>query len=72
MKEFNKNLNGGMAHLKPFPGSEAKQMEHHAIPILEGHQYYAAAIHVAIKDLLKSCTNINLNDIAKDIVNIAL
>ena len=41
MKEFNKNLNGGIAHLKPSPGSKAKQMDHHAIPILKEHQYDA-------------------------------
>ena len=72
MKEFNKNLNGGIAHLKPFPGSKAKQMDHHAIPILKEHQYDAAVIHVGINDLLKSRTNINVSEIAKDIIDIAL
>ena len=72
MKEFNKNLNGGIAHLKPFPGSKAKQMDHHVIPILEEHQYDAAVIHVGINDLLKSRTNINVSEIAEDIINIAL
>ena len=38
MKKFNKYLNGGIAHLKPFSGSRAKQIDHHVIPILEGHQ----------------------------------
>ena len=38
MKKFNKYLNGGIAHLKPFSGSKAKQIDHHVIPILEGHQ----------------------------------
>ena len=52
MKEFNKKLNGGIAHLKPFPGSKAKQMDHHhVIPVLEEHQYDAAAIYVGINDL---------------------
>ena len=41
IKEFNKYLNGGIAHFKPFPGSKAKQMDHHIIPILEEHQYDA-------------------------------
>ena len=72
MKEFNKYLNGGIAHLKPFPGSKAKQMDHHVIPILEQHQYDAAVIHVGINDLLKRRTNINASQIAKDIINIAL
>ena len=52
------------------PRIKGKAEGHHAIPILEGHQYYAAAIHVSINDLLKSRTNINLNEIAKDIANI--
>ena len=39
MKEFNKNLNGGIAHLKPFPGSKAKQMDHCVISILEEREY---------------------------------
>ena len=72
VKEFNRNLNGSIAHLKPFPGSKAKQMDHHSIPILEEHQYDAATIHVGIDDLLKSRTNINVSKIAKDVINIAL
>ena len=72
MKEFNRNLNGSIAHLKPFPGSKAKQMDHHSIPILEEHQYDAATIHVGINDLPKSRTNIDANEIAKAIINLAL
>ena len=72
MKLFNKKLNGGIAHLKPFPGSKAKQMDNHAIPFLEEHQYDAAVMHVGINDLLKSRANINVSEIEKDIVNIAL
>ena len=48
MREFNKNLNGGITHLKLFPGSKAKQMDHHVIPILKEHQYDVAVIHVGI------------------------
>ena len=72
MEEFNKNLNGDIAHLKPFPGSKTKQMDHHALPILKEHQYDAAVIHVGINDSLKSRTNINVREIAKDIIDIAL
>ena len=46
-------------------------MDHPTIPGLEEHQYDAAATHVGINDLLKSCSNINVNNIAKDIINIA-
>ena len=48
------------------------QVDHHTISILEEHQYHAAAVHVENNDLLKSRTNINVNEIAKDIINIAL
>ena len=72
MKEFNKYLNGDIAHLNPFPGTKAKQMDHHIISVSEEHEYGAAAIHVGIKDLLKSRTNFNVSEIAKDIINIAL
>ena len=70
MKEFNKYLNGGIAHLNPFPRTKAKQMDHHVIPILEEHQYGAAVIHVGIKDLLKNRTNINVSEIVS-YINIA-
>ena len=72
MKEFNKYWNGCTAHLKPFSGSKAKQIDHYVIPILEEHQHDATVIHVGINDLLKSRTNINVSQIAKDIINIAL
>ena len=72
MKEFNKSLNGGIARFKLFPRSKAKQMDHHAIPILEEHQYDDPVIHAGINDLLKSCTNINISEIVKDIINITL
>ena len=52
MKELNKHSDGGIVHLISFRGSKAEQMDHHAIPILEAHQSYAAAIHGAINNLL--------------------
>ena len=53
MKELNKHSRGDIVHLLIlFRGSKAEQMDHHAIPILEAHQYYAAAIHGAINNLL--------------------
>ena len=47
-------------------------MDHHDIPVLEECQYDAAAIHVGINDLLKSRTNIDVNEITKGIINIVL
>ena len=47
-------------------------MDHHAIPILEEHPYDDAVIHAGINDLLKSCANINISEIVKDIINITL
>ena len=55
MGELNHHINGGKVHLKSFPGSKTKQLNHHTIPILEEHQHDAAAIHVGINDLLKEC-----------------
>ena len=57
MGELNRYINGGKVNLKSFPGSKANQLNHHAIPILEEHQYDAAAIHVGINDLLKRMPN---------------
>ena len=45
MKEFNKNLNGGIAHLKPFSGSRAKQMDNYAISLLREHQFFLIGNH---------------------------
>ena len=69
MIELDKNVNGGIFHLKPFRGLEAKQMDH--INFKED-QYDVLVLHVGINDLLKSRTNIRVNEIAKDIINIAL
>ena len=48
--ELNRHINGGKLHLKSFPGLKANQL----IPILEKHQYDAAAIHVGIKQHLQT------------------
>ena len=56
MGELNRYINGGKDHLKSFPGSKANQLNHHTIPVLE-EQYEAAAIHIAINDLLKGIPN---------------
>ena len=73
MSELNRHINGGKVHLKSFPGSKANQLNHHTIPILEEHQYDAAAIHVGINDLLKGMSNnVTLDNICNDILEIAL
>ena len=46
MKKLNSLLNGGVAQLKPFPGSKAKKLSHHSIAILEEYEYDAAILHV--------------------------
>ena len=65
MKEFNRSLNGDIAHLKPFPGSKVKQLDHHAIPSLKEHRHDAAVIRTGIKDLLKNGTNIKVKKLLK-------
>ena len=73
MSELNRHINGGKVHLKSFPGSKANQLNHHTIPILEEHQYDAAAIHVVINDLLKGMpNNVTVDSIFNDIFEIAL
>ena len=73
MGELNRHINDGKVHLKSFPGSKANQLNHHTIPILEEHQYDAAAIHVGINDLLKGMPNNECVDsICNDILEIAL
>ena len=40
------------SYLKPFPGAEAKQLNHHATAVLAEKHYDSAIIHVGINDLL--------------------
>ena len=73
MGELNRHINGGKVYLKSFPGSKANQLNHHTIPILEEHQYDAAAIHVRINDLLKGMSNnVTIDSICNDILEISL
>ena len=73
MGELNRHINGGKVHLKSFPGSKENQLSHHTIPILEEHQYDAAAIYVRINDLLKGMpNNVTIDNICNDILEIAL
>ena len=70
MGELNRHINGGKVHLKSFPGSKANQLNHHTIPLLEEHQYDAAAIHVTVdsicNDILEvalRCRNHNIGEV---------
>ena len=75
MAELNRHMNCGKIHLKSFPGSKAKQLNHHTIHILEEHQYVAAAIYVRINDLLRGMSNnvtLTANSICNDIFETAL
>ena len=70
MGELNRHINGGKVHLKSFPGSKANQLNHHTIPLLEEHQYGAAAIHVTVdsicNDILEvalRCRNHNIGEV---------
>ena len=54
IREFNKHLEEGIAHLKAFPGSKSRQLIHHSIPILQEHEYDGAIKHVGINDLIKN------------------
>ena len=60
MGELNRHINGGKVHLKSFPGSKANQLNHHTIPLLEEHQYDAAAIHVTVDSICNDILEIAL------------
>ena len=70
MEEFNSFVKKGEVYLKAFPGAKVNQLNYQTIPIIEGHNYDAAAIHVGINDLLSS--NKSVNDICRDIISIGL
>lgn len=53
-------------HLKSFPRSKAKQLNHHTTPILEDNQHDAAAIHVGNNDLLKGTPNVSVESLYND------
>ena len=61
--------------LKHFQDQKSKQLNHHAIPILEEYQQDAAAIHVGINELLKGMSKnvtATVNCICNDIFEIVL
>ena len=70
MEEFNSFVKKGDVYLKAFPGANVNQLNYQTIPIIEGRNYDAAAIHVGINDLLSS--NKSVNDICRDIISIGL
>ena len=65
--------NSGVQWVNCFPGSEAKQLCHHTIPILEQYKYGAAILHVGINDLLRFDKNSGtLVSICDGIINAGL
>ena len=70
MEEFNSFAKEGEVYLKAFPGAKANQLNYQTIPVIQGNNYDAAAIHVGINDLLSS--NKSVNDICRDMISIGL
>ena len=70
MEEFNSFVKEGEVYLKAFPGAQANQLNYQTIPVIQGNNYDAAAIHVGINDFLLSIKSIN--DICRDIISIGL
>ena len=68
--ELNSFIKRGEVCLKAFPRAKARQLNHHAILLLEDNTYDAAAIHVGINDFLSNVKS--TNDICKDITDIGL
>ena len=54
MRKFNSCINEANVQLKSFPGYEAKQLDHHTIPILQEQYNNAAALQVGINYPLNS------------------
>ena len=67
MWEFNRHLNSGKAHIKPFPGATSKQLKHYALPTLEDDKPDNVIIHVGYNDI--SPINRNLEEV--DVASIA-
>ena len=70
MEEFNSFVKEGEVYLKAFPGAKANQLNYQTIPVIQGNNYDAAAIHVGINDLLSS--NKSFNGMCRDIISIGL
>ena len=64
MGEFSPFVKKGEVSLKAFPGAKARQLNHHAIPLLEDNTCDG------INDLLSNVTP--TNDICRDIIDIGL
>ena len=63
-------LKKGEVYLKAFPGAKVNQLNYQAIPVIQGNNYNAAAIHIGINDLLSS--NKSVKGIYRDIISIGL
>ena len=73
LREFDNHLEEGIAHLKAFPGSKSQQLNHHSIPILQGHKYDGAIIHVGMNNLIKNPNeNKDAVKIVRNVMDIAL
>ena len=70
MEELNSFVQEGEVYLKVFPGAKANQLNYQIIPVIQGNNHEAAAIHVGISDLLSS--NKSVNGICRDIISIEL
>ena len=73
MREFNNQLEEGIAQFKAFPGSTSQQLNHHLIPVLQEHEYNGAIIYIGIKDLIKNPNeNKYATKIPRGVIDIAL
>ena len=52
MREFNNDLEDGIAHLKNFPGSKSQQLNHHSITISQEYEYDEAIIDVGVNNFI--------------------
>ena len=71
MKQFNSHIHGSKVYLKAFPGAKADQLNQHVKPSYDEYDYDAEIIHIRINDILRSKEEKEVNDIPREIMNIA-
>ena len=70
MKDINSKINGGRIHLKLFPGSKSKQLNHHVKPTLNLYKYDSVIVYVDINDIFRCKNESELEELPTNIIEI--
>ena len=72
-ERFKKNVDGANVYFKCFSGANTKQLDHYVVPRLAKESPDSVIIHIGSNDITKSnYNNVNVEDLAKKIINIAI